>query len=200
MHHWQLKIRSDEMVLSYEVRKLFGKAFCQRSSKTCIAFCRLRGRSLEWSCVGVIVTRIRTLRGWWFNSRSFGPFLTRILAWPNIGAIVFKSLFSWTMKYFSMMTRVPAASEFESEKTRPRLQLVQMSVYIQLHHNGPQGHCTVITPSITVWMTKKFLPTWRRFLHNVTLPRPQPLVSVQSGFCHHQTKVFPTVPDAKDGV
>ena len=113
------------MVLSYEIRKLFGtKTFCQRSSDSGIndiSLCRLGGRSLEKRDVGVFKApasswRESELWGWWFYRR---PFLSMTEYWRN-----------W-FQIFSFFGGGRIWVRKDASVTAVR---VQMPIYIQLHH------------------------------------------------------------------
>ena len=124
------------MVLSYEIRKLFGtKTFCQRSSDSGIndiSLCRLGGRSLEKRDVGVFKApasswRESELWGWWFYSR---PFLNMTEYWRNwlqiFSFLGGGRIFRW---WRGCCQWIRARKDASVTAVR-----VQMPIYIQLHH------------------------------------------------------------------
>ena len=111
-----------------------------------LIFYRLGGRSLERSCIGVfksLASSGRESELW----EDDGSIVGRFLVWLNIGAIDFKSsVFLENEEIFDDVQA--AASEFESEKTPPWLQLESKCRFISNSTTRTLqiGHCNVITP------------------------------------------------------
>ena len=114
-------------------------------------------KKLRWCRKIIIVTRIRTLRRWYFNSR---PFFSMTECWRN--CLQYLQFFFGGWSIFRWWRGCCQWTWVRKDATETvTVVRVQMSVSIQLHRDHTRtlqiGHCTVVTQkSITVWIT--YLP------------------------------------------